>query len=90
MILVAFAIGIGIAAGFFATLMVVSRSDVMIKIASIDKNANVVSPRLRLDFGGMRVSASHGIYVEYVVVEHELWSRAYWRLLPFRRVELTK
>ncbi|MBC7833690.1 MAG: hypothetical protein H7Y88_01135 [Phycisphaerales bacterium] len=62
----------------------ISKADV---IAELTPHANT---GLSVHLNYARVSRSHGLYVQYEITGHAELIGAYWRLWPFRQVDVTK
>lgn len=79
------AIGITLASAcLFAGAFALARHDVLTYLKS-DREPNVT-----VTLGYIARSWTHFIYFEFEIHGHSQLSRAYWRALPFRRVDVEK
>lgn len=67
---------------FWAGILVLARCDAL---AAVSSNSGAI-----VKFESVFPSKAHGFYIVFKVEQNSEVSRAYWRFMPFRRVEVEK
>jgi len=78
------AVSLALVPAFIGTMAWVSRRDVL------RETQRIGGPSAGLTFDGIRISGTHGLSVSFETHKVPELNRAYWRLVPFRKVEFVK